>query len=194
MQSQRYCRAATRRENTNALHPAKVKSAIELVRQSAAWPSSKLCFEFMTLTATRPGEARGARWDEIDFDRRVWIIPSERMKTKREHRIPLSGAATDVLRCAADLTDESGLIFTSVTGKSLTDSTISKLIRELGIDAVPHGFRSSFRDWCADTGQPREIADAALAHTVRGVEVAYFRPDLFERRRDLMEIWADCLR
>ena len=87
--------------------------------------------------------------------------------------------------------DESGLVFPSPSGKQLSDSTLSKLLRELGVQAVPHGFRSSFRDWCADTGQPREIAEAALAHTVRGVEGAYFRSDLFERRRGVMEAWAD---
>ena len=179
------------RRHQRALHHSKVKGAIEHVKGSDAWPASKLCFEFLTLTATRSGEARGARWDEIDLDRRVWIVPSERMKSTAEHRVPLSDRAISILREAADLFDGSGLVFPSVTGKTLSDSTLSKLLRELGVGAVPHGFRSSFRDWCADSGQPREIAEAALAHTVRGIEGAYFRSDLFERRRQVMDDWAD---
>ncbi len=181
------------RRHQKALHHSEVKTAIERVRKSGAWLASKLCFEFMTLTATRPGESREARWVEVDLEAQVWVIPAERMKHPREHRVPLSVMAIDLLRQAQGLAPDSDLVFPSVTGKTMSDSTISKLIRELNIDAVPHGFRSSFRDWCADTGQPREIAEAALAHTVRGVEGAYFRSDLFERRRRLMDDWAKYL-
>ena len=179
------------KRHRRALHHSKVKDAIERVRNSEAWESTKLCFEFLTLTAARSGEVRATRWDEIDLVRRVWTVPAERMKTSREHRVPLSRRAIDILREADDLSDGSGLVFPSVTGKVLSDSTVSKLIRELGVEAVPHGFRSSFRDWCAESGQPREIAEAALAHTVQGVEGAYFRSDLFERRRQVMEAWGD---
>ena len=180
------------RHRQRALHHSEVRGAVELVRDSErAWPLTKLCFEFMTLTAARSGEARGATWDEIALRRKVWIIPADRMKASNEHRVPLSPRAVTVLREAAESDDGSGLVFPSPTGRSLSDSTLSKLLRELGVQAVPHGFRSSFRDWCADTGQPREIAEAALAHTVRGVEGAYFRSDLFERRRNVMEAWAE---
>ena len=93
----------------------------------------------------------------------------------------------------ADLTGATGLVFPSPTGKPLSNSTISKLVRENGINAVPHGMRSSFRDWCRDSGVPREIAEAALAHTVGGVEGAYARSDLLEARRPIMEQWAHYL-
>ena len=108
------------------------------------------------------------------------------MKTLRKHRVPLSGRAVEVLEAAREYADESGLVFPSVTGRPMSDMTISKLVKEQGIAAVPHGFRSSFRDWCSDTGQPREVAEAALAHVVRGVEGAYARSDLLDRRRRLM--------
>ena len=147
--------------------------------------------EFMVLTAARSGEVRGATWDEVDASRGVWVIPAERMKASQEHRVPLSARASEVLSEAEEFADGSGLVFPSPSGKQLSDSTLSKLLRELGVQAVPHGFRSSFRDWCADTGQPREIAEAALAHTVRGVEGAYFRSDLFEWRRGVMEDWTE---
>ena len=112
------------------------------------------------------------------------------MKAGKAHRVPLSDEALAVLRRVRELSQGDGLIFPSVRGKMLSDSTVSKLLRENGIDAVPHGFRSSFRDWCAETGKPREIAEAALAHTVGGVEGAYFRSDLFDARRRLMADWA----
>ena len=92
------------------------------------------------------------------------------------------------------MSDTSGLVFPSVTGRPLSDNTVSKLLRENGVDAVPHGFRSSFRDWCAESGVAREIAEAALAHVVRdSVERAYFRSDVLERRREVMQRWADYL-
>ncbi len=179
------------KKHRRALHHSKVKEAIDRVRSSDAWEFTQVCFEFLTMTAARSGEVRAARWDEIDLGRRVWTVPAERMKTSREHRVPLSGRAVEVLSETAELFGAVGLLFPSVTGKALSDSTISKLLRELGIEAVPHGFRSSFRDWCAESGPPREIAEAALAHTVQGVEGAYFRSDLFEQRRQVMDAWAD---
>ena len=93
----------------------------------------------------------------------------------------------------ATLADGSGLVFPSVTGKALSDNTLSKILRDHGVKGTVHGFRSSFRDWCAETGKPRDIAEAALAHKVPGVEGAYFRSDLFERRRRLMDAWAHYL-
>ena len=107
----------------------------------------------------------------------------------------MSDAAFDVLERARPLRDRSGLLVSSVSrpGKPLSNMTWTKLLREQGIDAVPHGFRSSFRDWCAETGKPRKVAEAALAHTVGGVEGAYFRTDLFDRRRQMMQGWAEFL-
>ncbi len=144
------------------------------------------------LTVARSGEVRLATWDEMDLAAGVWIIPAARMKAKREHRIPLSGRALAILLDARRLSDGTGLVFRSPRGKPLSDMTLSKLIKELGIAAVPHGFRSSFRDWAAEqTNTPREVVEAALAHTVRNsTEAAYARSDLFERRRRLMDDWA----
>ena len=116
------------------------------------------------------------------------------MKAGVEHRVPLSEAALGTLEQARPLCDTSGLIFPSPTkpGKTLSDMTLTKVLRATGLAerTTVHGFRSSFRDWCAETGKPRELAEAALAHIVGGVEGAYFRSDLFERRRRLMADWA----
>ena len=116
------------------------------------------------------------------------------MKAGAEHRVPLSGPAMDIIKRAKDLNDSSELVFPSPVrrNRSMSDATLAKILRATGLagKATVHGFRSSFRDWCADTGKPRELAEAALAHTVGGVEGAYFRSDLFERRRELMDSWA----
>ncbi len=176
------------RAHQRALPYQDVADALAKVEETDAWEATKLCFRFAVLTAARSGEARAATWDEIDGT--VWTIPAERMKAGKAHRVPLSDAAMAVLDRARPLSDGDGLIFPSVTGKMLSDSTVSKLLRENGIEAVPHGFRSSFRDWCAETGKPREVAEAALAHVVQGVEGAYFRSDLFAARRRLMADWA----
>ena len=180
-----------KRQHFRALPHAEVARALETVRQSKAWAGSKLCFEFLVLTAARSGEARLARWEEIDLDGALWTVPASRMKAKREHRVPLSSRAVEVLREAAEYADGSGLVFPSPLGAGLSNSTMSKLLRELGISAVPHGFRSSFRDWCGETGAPREVAEAALAHVnPNKAEAAYARSDLLDRRRELMEKWA----
>ena len=175
-----------------ALPHAEVGLALTKVRVSNAWPASKLPFEYLVLTVCRSSEVRGARWSEIDLEDRIWSVPAEPMKMKREHRVSLSGRVLELLAEAQLISDESGLVFPSPTGRLLSDSTISKLVGESGIKAVPHGFRSSFRDWCGETGQPREVAEAALAHAVANkTESAYARSDLSERRRTLMRDWTD---
>jgi len=175
-----------------ALPYPEVRGAMERVRASRAYPSTVLAFEFLVLTACRSGEVRGTRWDEVDLEAREWRIPPERMKANREHRVPLSAGALAVLRQARALSDDSELVFPSVRGRRLSDATISKMVRELGIGAVPHGFRSSFRDWAAECSDvPREVCELALAHVNSDrVEAAYRRTDLFERRRALMEEWS----
>lgn len=128
----------------------------------------------------------------MDAAAATWTVPPARMKAKLDHRVPLSNRAVAVLGEAREISDKSGLVFPSPTGRVLSDSTLSKLLRELGIGAVPHGFRSSFRDWAGErTEVPREVCELALAHinSVR-VEVAYRRSDLFEKRRDLKATWA----
>ena len=176
-----------------ALPHGEVAGALRKVRASRAWAGTQAAFEFLVLTACRSGEVRLARWDEVDMAARVWTVPASRMKAKREHRVPLSDPAVEVLAAAREIDDGSGLIFPSPFGRALGDLSLSKLLRTRGIAAVPHGFRSSFRDWAAETGVPGEVAEAALAHVVGGVEGAYFRSDLFERRRALMQAWADYL-
>lgn len=169
-------------------------AALEAIEASAANVPAKLCFRFVVLTACRSGEARGATWQEIDLEAGTWTIPADRMKTGHEHRIPLSSAALDVLKAASAFRDESGLVFPSPRKRftQISDTALNGILRtvELADRCVMHGFRSTFRDWCAETGKAREIAEAALAHTVGGVEGAYFRSDLFDRRRDVMDAWA----
>ena len=177
-----------------ALPYREVKAALETVEASKASISAKLCLRFLIFNAVRSSEARGACWSEIDPDAQEWRIPARRTKTGVEHRVPISDAAKAVLQCAKSIADGSDLVFPSPirAGKQMSDMTLTKILRSTGLAdrATVHGFRSSFRDWCAETGKPREIAEAALAHIVGGVEGAYFRSDLFQRRRVLMEQWA----
>ena len=159
-------------------------------------PTAKLALEFLVLTAARWSEARWAEWAEIDRNGRVWTVPARRAMTNRRRRVPLCDRALEILEAAQALGEHAGpLVFTHGGGKPLDDSTVRRLLRELGIAAVPHGFRSSFRDWAAEeTDHPREVIEAALAHVVRNrVEAAYARSDLFERRRTLMDQWASYL-
>ncbi|MYB50680.1 MAG: tyrosine-type recombinase/integrase [Acidobacteriia bacterium] len=177
-----------------ALPHGEVAAAITTVRNSGAWSGTKVAFEFLVLTACRSGEVRLSEWQEVDLDSKIWTIPADRTKIRREHKVPLAPRAVAVLDQARQLSDGEGLIFPSASGKPLSDATLSKLLRELGVQAVPHGFRSSFRDWCGETGQPREVAEACLAHAVKSkVEAAYARSDLLNRRRILMQAWADYL-
>ena len=182
------------RAHFRALPYREVAAALNTVEASGASLSSKLCFRFLILTAARSGEARGAAWDEIDLEAKEWRIPAERMKAGQPHRVPLSDAAMEILEQVRPFSGGGGLIFPSPRspGRPLSDMSLTKVLRTTGLaeKTVVHGLRSSFRDWCAETGKPREVAEAALAHTIGGVEGAYFRSDLFERRRRLMADWA----
>ena len=176
-----------------ALPHAEVGAALARVRSSGAYPGTVLSFEFLVLTAARSGEVRNARWTEIDRDGAVWTVPGERMKAGREHRVPLSPRALEVLdEAAGRLAGSGSLVFPSLTGRVPNHSLMAVLLRELAIGAVPHGFRSSFRDWAAEcTDAPREVCELALAHVNSDrVEAAYRRSDLFDRRRVLMNDWA----
>jgi integrase len=150
--------------------------------------------EFCVLTAARTGEVIGARWPEIDLEAGIWTVPAERMKVGREHRIPLSKRALDIL---ATLPREAGSEFVFMgarEGKPLSNIAMLELLRGLKPNAeyVPHGFRSSFRDWAAEqTSYPSEVVEMALAHTVSDKTIAaYKRTDLFERRARLMNDWG----
>ena len=179
-------------EHMRALAHREVAAAIETVRASRSSAVVRLAFEFQVLTASRPGEVRGALWDEIDMAGRVWTIPAMRMKANREHRVPLCRRAVEILDAARRFGDAGGLVFPSRGGRPLDEKRLRSLLKTNRIAAVPHGFRSSFRDWAAEeTNHPREVVEAALAHTVQNkVEAAYARSDLFERRRRLMNDWA----
>ena len=180
-------------QHMRALPHREVAAAIRTVRGSTALEAAKLAFEFLVLTAARWSEVRWAEWAEIDRSGRVWTIPARRMKTNRQHRVPLCGRALEILEAAEALGEGDGpLVFTQGQEKPLDDKQLRWLVRDLGIAAVPHGFRSSFRDWASEeTDHPREVIEAALAHVVGNrVEAAYARSDLFERRRILMDDWA----
>ena len=179
-------------QHMQALAHQDVAAAVETVRKSgSAAPAIKLAMEFLVLTAARSGEVRLATWDEMDDAGCVWTISAARMKAKREHRVPLCRRAVEVLEAARTLGD-GDLVFPMRSGRPIAASTLPKMLRQHGIAAVAHGFRSSFRDWAAErTDHPREVIEAALAHVVQNkVEAAYARSDLFERRRRLMDDWA----
>ena len=181
-------------QHHRALPHAEVAAALATMRASGAWAGTKLAFAFLVLTASRSGEVRGARWDQVDERAALWTVPAERAKNARPHRVPLSAAALDVLTAAKSLPASAGLIFPSANGRQISNATMGKLLRQNGIDAVPHGFRSSFRDWCGETGVAREVAEACLAHTVAdATEAAYARSDLLARRAAVMEAWGQYL-
>lgn len=147
--------------------------------------------EFTVLTAARSGEVRGATWAEIDMTGRIWTIPAERMKAGREHRIPLSKDAVTLLEALPrDAGNE--LVFTGPSGGKLSENTLTAVLKRMGVNATVHGFRSTFRDWCGErTSSPHEVAEMALAHTIKNkAEAAYRRGDLLKKRARLMEDWA----
>ena len=146
--------------------------------------------EFLILTAARSGEVRLATWDEIDLENNVWTIPAPRMKAGKEHTVPLTDQAANILRKLPRF-ENSDYVFAAPRGGPLSDMSLSMVCRRMEIDAVPHGFRSTFRDWCAEnTNFPREVAEMALAHTIESkVEAAYRRGDLFQKRIKLMKSW-----
>jgi len=151
-----------------------------------------LALRFLILTAARTGEVTGATWSEIDLQERLWTIPAERMKAKRDHRVPLTGDAIAALEKVRGLDDE--FIFPGQKrGKGLSNMAMAQLLKRVGHGHVTvQGFRSSFRDWAAERGgMPREIAELSLAHDVgNAVERAYRRSDLIEKRRELMGRWT----
>jgi integrase len=149
--------------------------------------------EFAILTAARSGEVRGARWSEINLDAAIWTVPAERMKAGREHRVPLSTAAVALLKAMPVIGEH---VFAGQRGDApLSDMSLTAVLRRMDrSDITVHGFRSTFRDWCAESvgnSFPREVCEHALAHSLPGkVEAAYRRGDLIEKRKLLMQVWA----
>jgi len=175
------------------LPPKDIEAAMAKIGSADCWLGTRLAVRFLALTATRTAEVRGATWAEVDTEAAVWTIPANRVKTKREHRIPLSSQALEVLAKARQLRGgRSRLLFPASRGNGpLGSGTMGKLLRELRIETSPHGVRASFRSWCADQGEDRALAEAALGHEVgSATERAYQRSDLFERRRGLMGRWG----
>jgi len=148
--------------------------------------------EFLILTACRSGEIRAATWDEIDLSEQLWVIPAERMKMGKEHRVPLSRAAVAILVALLRIEGESLVFPSAKRGKMLSDMALTEVMRRMNVDAVPHGFRSTFRDWAGEVSSyPREVCEHALAHRLAdGVEAAYQRGDMLRKRREMMEDWS----
>ena len=179
------------KKHFRSLPHAEVAGALAKIRASNAWPATRLSLELLIFSAVRPSEARLAEWGEFDLERALWTIPAARTKSNKPHRVPLSDAARAVLTEASKRSGPAGLVFPAPSGRAISIATPSKLLRDLAIPAVAHGFRASFRSWAAEVGAAREVAEAQLGHVVGGVEGSYQRSDLFERRRDLMERWAE---
>lgn len=152
-----------------------------------------LALEFCILTATRTGETLGARWDEIDMTSKIWTVPAARMKAGREHRVPLAGRALEILETLAKGRTSDFVFPGKSDGKPLSNMAMEMILRRMQVECVTvHGFRSAFRDWAGnETPFPRDVCEAALAHTLQGVEAAYRRGDALEKRRALMSAWGE---
>ena len=176
-------------QHRRALAIADTPAFLEELRKREGMSARAL--EFIILTATRSGEVRGAEWPEIDFEAEIWTVPAARMKAGREHLVPLSVDALELLK---GLPRHEGctFVFASPRLGQLSDMSISAVTRRMEVDGVPHGFRSTFRDWCSEcTNYPHEVAEMALAHTIpNAVERAYRRGNLLEKRRSLMNDWC----
>ena len=166
-------------------------AAIQTIKQSGAYRSTILCLEFTILTASRPTEARLMVWCEVHVDKQVWTIPASRMKMNKEFRVPISSRCVEILE-EVRAYRKGAAVFPGAYGDFMSDSTVSKLLRESHIPGTLHGIaRASFRSWCAEQNIAREVAEACLAHS--GGDATYQRSDLFEQRRDVMQRWGNYL-
>lgn len=184
----------SKQEHFGALPYAEVPDFIGRLREANTGEIIKLAFEFMILTAARTGEILRATWDEINLETATWTIPASRMKAKIEHRVPLSPRCIEILQMAHEICGDQHYLFEGrAKGDPLSQMAFLMPMKRMGYtDATPHGFRSAFRDWAEErTTTQHSVVEAALAHTVKSkVEAAYFRSDLFEKRRRLMDTWA----
>jgi integrase len=148
--------------------------------------------EFLILTAARTGEGAGAQWGEIDFDARMWTVPAERMKGNREHRVPLSDRAMQILHELPREASNDSVFIGATAGSAISSNVMYRALKRLRSDVVVHGFRSTFSTWAHETTAfPAHVIEQSLAHNVgNAVERAYRRSDLFDKRRKLMEAWA----
>lgn len=178
-----------------ALPYSRIPKMLEAVVNADAGIAVRAAVCWITLTACRSGEARYATWKEIDMRHRIWKIPGSRMKVNKDHRVPITDGMLTILELVKPSRGDSDYLFPSTKkpGSPLGENSFSYLVRQIGFGKVTtiHGLRSSFRDWAAERGVDRELAEQALAHTVQGVEGSYFRSDLFRRRRAVMKQWDD---
>lgn len=173
-----------------AMRPADIADFMAKLREREGIAAKAL--EFTILTAARSGEVRTARWDDLDLQRGWWVIPADRMKAGREHRVPLSQAARSIVE-EEPVVDNCQLIFPGFRNRPLSDMSLSAVLKRMGVEGVTvHGFRSTFRDWAAEhTHHHPEVVEMALAHAVGNrVEAAYRRGDMLAKREALMEDWA----
>lgn len=184
--------SVNKREHFEAVAIDDMHAFMQRLQEAAGQGARAL--EFAILTASRTGAVRAATWDEIDLQGRTWTTPGDKMKSGRPHRVPLSPRAVELLNALPRMAG-TDLVFPGVQGKPMSDMSLTAVMRRMGLSAVPHGFRSTFSDWCAErTATPAEVREMALAHAVGDkTEEAYRRGDLFEKRRQLMEMWSDFL-
>lgn len=172
---------------------SEVADAIAKIRASKKSASVRLAFEFLILTASRSNEVRKAEWHEIDLESRTWTIPGEKIKMGKEHRVPLSDRAIEILEQAREI-GRNGIVFPNRVGNVIDEKELADTARKLALGGKPHGFRSSFRTWCQDAGVAKDVAEACLAHVSgNDVEQAYARSDYFDARVPVMQQWADYL-
>ncbi len=181
-------RSRLTRGHHKALSYGDLPAFMEKLRKREA--VAALALEYAILTAARTGEVIGAKWGEVDLEKAVWTIPADRMKAGKEHRVPLSPRAVEILEETKKLGKE--WLFPGEQGGKLSGMAMTMLMRRMKVEATVHGFRSAFRDWSAEcTGYAHEVCEMALAHTIGNkAEAAYRRGDLFEKRRRLMADWA----
>ena len=177
-----------------ALHYSDVAEALAEVAATQCYIGVKLAFRFMVLTAARSIEVRTLEWSDIDMETRVWHVPENKMKSEREHDVPLSSAAMDVL-AEAERIRRGRFVFTGKNGKQIAQRTIRTALQDYAkIDATPHGMRSAFKEFCRNSDIPEELSELALAHTYGdSTRNAYAREELTEKRRPVMEQWAKCV-
>ena len=176
-------------EHNRYIHHRELGDAMRKIRGSTS--AYRLALEFTILTATRVGEMSKARWKDIDMEERIWTIPSHVAKNRNEFRVPLSDEAMNILEMRAIFgTEPDQLVFTGLKGGRITKNSPLDLLVRLGIDAATHGFRATFRTWCAEMGVPDDLAEVALAHTPTKLKASYQHSDLLTRRRPLMDAWG----
>ena len=180
-----------RQKHHEAIEYSEISAFVERLRAGGSG-IARLGLEFLILTACRTSEVIKARWDEFDLDEASWLIPAERMKARKPHRVPLSPRAVEIIRQLSQQRLGEYVFPGTKPGSHLSNMALLQLMKRMSETAVPHGFRSTFRDWASETTSfPHDVCEMALAHTIGNkAEAAYRRGDLFEKRRELMEAWA----